>query len=217
LRRCLTRVAVLPLLLYFTACGGGPYDSIRNLRSTGEKVICFGDSLTEGVGGGEGEDYPAVLAQKLGVAVINAGRRGDTTAEALTRITQDVLEKSPRLVIVLLGGNDFLRQVPLGETRKNLAEIVRQIQAGDAMVAIAGVRLGLFADEYGALFEEIASQAGALYVPDVLDGILSDVKLRSDPIHPNAAGYRLVAERVAKEVTPLLREADRRRGVRGAG
>jgi acyl-CoA thioesterase I len=217
LRRCFTRAAVVPLLLCWVACGGGPYDSIRNLRSTGDKVICFGDSLTEGVGAGVGENYPAVLAQKLGIAVINAGRRGDTTAEALTRIPQDVLEKDPRLVIVLLGGNDFLRRVPVGETRKNLAEIVRQIQAGDAMVAIAGVRLGLFADEYAALFEEIATQAGALYVPDVLEGILSDARLRSDPIHPNAAGYRLVAERVAKEVTPLLREADRRRGAGGAG
>ena len=218
LRRFFTAHAVsLLLLLYFAACGRGPYDSIRNFRSTGEQIICFGDSLTEGVGAGEGEDYPAVLTEKLGIAVVNAGRRGDTTAEALTRIPRDVLEKNPRLVIVLLGGNDFLRQVPVGETKKNLAEIVRQIQAGGAMVAIAGVRLGWFTDEYGPMFEEIAGQASALYMPHVLKGILSDAKLRSDAIHPNAAGYRVVAERIAKEIMPLLREANRRRGANVSG
>jgi acyl-CoA thioesterase-1 len=203
--------------LYFAACGRGPYESIRNFHSRGEQIICFGDSLTEGIGANEGEDYPAVLTQKLGIAVINAGHRGDTTSQALTRIRRDVLEKNPRLVIVLLGGNDFLRQVPVGETRKNLAEIVRQIQAGGAMVAVAGVRLGLLTDEYGPLFEEIAREAGALYVPHVLKGILSDTKLRSDTIHPNAAGYRLVAERMAKEIRPLLQEADRRRGASVSG
>jgi acyl-CoA thioesterase-1 len=215
------RAWVVPLLVfsafYVASCGRSPYDSIRNLRSPGEQIICFGDSLTEGVGAGEGEDYPAVLAQKLGIAVINAGRRGDTTAAALARIRRDVLEKNPRLVIVLLGGNDFLRQVPLGETKKHLTEIVRQIQAGGAMVAIGGVRLGLFTDEYGPLFEEIAGQAGALYVPHVLKGILSDAKQRSDTIHPNAAGYRVVAERMAKEIRPLLQEADRRRGASVSG
>jgi acyl-CoA thioesterase-1 len=210
-------VFLLLPLLFFAACGRDPYNSISNLGSTGETIICFGDSLTEGVGAGEGEDYPAVLAQKLGTAVINAGRRGDTTAQALTRLPQDVLENNPRLVIVLLGGNDFLRHVPVGETKQNLAEIVRRIHGGGAMVAIAGVRLGLFRDEYGPLFEEIARQTGALYMPHVLKGILSDAKLRSDTIHPNGAGYRVVAERVAQEIKPLLREADRRRGARASG
>ena len=73
----------------------------------GQTIICFGDSLTEGVGAESGEDYPSVLSRELGLPVINAGQRGDTTAEALARISDAVLSKNPRLVIVLLGGNDF--------------------------------------------------------------------------------------------------------------
>lgn len=205
------------LALFLCACGRESFDAVRNLHSPGETVICFGDSLTEGVGAGHGQDYPSVLAQRLGRPIVNAGRRGDTTAEALIRVADDVLAKNPRLVIVLLGGNDFLRQVPLRETRKNLEEIVRRIQAQGAIVVLAGLKLGLFTDEYSPMFKEIATQFGAVYVPQVLKGVLSDSKLKSDAIHPNAAGYSLIAERLAEKITPLLKEADRRRALAAPG
>jgi lysophospholipase L1-like esterase len=124
------------------------------------------------------------------------------------------MDKNPRLVIVLLGGNDFLRQVPIDDTRKNLEAIVQRIQERGAMVVITGMKLGLFTDEYGAMMENIAEKFGALLVPQVTKGILSDSKLKSDPIHPNGAGYRLIAERVAEKVKPLLERADRERGAR---
>ncbi len=184
---------------------------VRNLRSQGKNIICFGDSLTEGVGAAGGEDYPSVLAGHLRKRVLNAGERGDTTAGALARLERDVLAHDPRLVIVLLGGNDFLRQVPLQETKKNLEEIVRRIQQQGAMVAVVGLRLGLFTDEYGPMYREIATKYKALYIPEVLKGILSDSQLKSDSIHPNGAGYRLVAERVFSGVEPLLEEAERQK------
>jgi acyl-CoA thioesterase I len=204
-------VGVLLFASFFSACGGENFAQIRNIRSAGETIVCFGDSLTEGVGAGEGEDYPSALSRQLASPVVNAGRRGDTTADALERLSDTVLSKNPRLVIVLLGGNDFLRQRPRQETRKNLEELVGQVQARGAIVAIVGMRLGLFTDEYSAVFEETARQFGALYIPGVMKGILSDPKFRSDPIHPNGAGYRLIAERIAEKVKPLLREADRLR------
>jgi acyl-CoA thioesterase-1 len=216
----LGRIRVLGCLLFIVlagACGGERYDNIRNLRSTGETIICFGDSLTEGVGADSGGDYPSVLSRLIGFPVINAGRRGDTTAQALERLPDAVLNKNPRLVIVFLGGNDFLRQVPRQETRKNLAEIVRRIQGSGAIVVVAGLRLGLFTDEFGPIFEEAAKQSGALFVAQVLKGILNDSSLRSDPIHPNGAGYRLIAERIAEKIKPLLLEADRLTGRGSAG
>jgi len=95
------------LISLIAACGGDNFAKIRNIRSDGRTIICFGDSLTEGVGAEPGEDYPAALSRELGLPIINAGQRGDTTAEALARISDAVLNKNPRLVIVLLGGNDF--------------------------------------------------------------------------------------------------------------
>ncbi len=207
----------LAAALFAFSCGGSGLDDIRNLRSGGDSIICFGDSLTEGVGAGSGEDYPVVLSRELGMPVINAGLRGDTTATALGRMGDVVLKKNPRLVVVLLGGNDFLRRVPRQETRKNLETIVQRIQEQGAMVAVAGLRLGLFTDEYEAIFEETARKFGALYIPAVTQGILSDAKLRSDPIHPNHAGYRLIAGRIAEKIRPLLAESDRLRAVRRGG
>jgi acyl-CoA thioesterase-1 len=203
--------------LALIACGGDDYKSVRNLESRGETIICLGDSLTEGVGAGPGEAYPAILSQRIGFPVQNAGRRGDTTAQALACLATDVLEKNPRLVIVLLGGNDFLRQVPARETEANLAEIVRRIQDHGAMVVIAALRLGWFTDEYSSMYEKLARRAGALYIPQVMKDILSDNTLKSDPIHPNAAGYRLLAERIATKVIPLLRAAGAREGGDGRG
>ncbi len=202
----------LALLLIVCGCRGERFDMIRNLGSAGETIICFGDSLTEGVGAEPGEEYPTILSRLLGMRVVNAGHRGDTTARALERIDSSVVNKNPRLVILLLGGNDFLRQVPTGETRQNLKEIVRQIQAHGAMVAIAGIKLGFFTDEYGSIFEETAAEFGAIYIPQVMRGIFNDIKLRSDQIHPNSAGYRLIAERIAEKIKPLLDEANRLRG-----
>ena len=208
------------LLLYcvgllLAACSGEDFRNIRNLRSAGEAIVCFGDSLTEGVGADAGEDYPSVLSRQLNFPIVNAGQRGDTTAQALERLSESVLRRNPRLVIVLLGGNDFLRQMPRAESKKNLAEIVRRIQQQGAMVAIAGIKLGLFTDEFAAIYEETAKEFGALYIAQVMKGILSDATLKSDPIHPNGAGYRLIAERIAARVRPLLREADRLTGRSG--
>ena len=202
----------LVLLLIVSGCGGERFDTIRNLRSAGETIICFGDSLTEGVGAEPGEEYPTILSRLLGMRVVNAGQRGDTTAQALERINTSVVNKNPRLVILLLGGNDFLRQIPTRETRQNLKELVRQIQDHGAMVAIAGIKLGFFTDEYGPIFEETAAEFDAIYIPQVMKGIFNDTKLRSDQIHPNSAGYRLIAERIAKKIKPMLDEADRLRG-----
>jgi acyl-CoA thioesterase-1 len=199
------------------ACGGESFSKVRNLHSAGETIICFGDSLTEGVGANPGEDYPSLLSRLLGAPVVNAGVRGDTTAAALERLSAEVLSKNPRLVIVLLGGNDFLRRRPRGETRKNLEEIVQRVQAQGAMVAIAGIRLGVFGDDYAEIFEPIAERFGALYIPEVTKGILTDSSLRSDPIHPNGKGYRLIAERIADKIGPLLREADRLRVANAGG
>lgn len=204
------------VIVLLGACGGENYDAIRNLRSSGESIICLGDSLTEGVGAGAGEDYPSALAKEIGIPVVNAGQRGDTTEQALARLSDAVLSKNPRLVIVFLGGNDFLRQRPRAESRGNLAEIVRRVQAQGAMVAIAGMKFGLFTDEFANIYEDTARELGALYIPQVMQGILTDSKLKSDAIHPNGAGYRLIAERIAARIKPLLRAADRLTGRRAS-
>ncbi|HEU4887333.1 MAG TPA: GDSL-type esterase/lipase family protein, partial [Thermoanaerobaculia bacterium] len=114
------------------------YAQVKNLTSPGSSIITFGDSLTSGYGAGPGEDYPSGLSKHIRVPVVNAGRSGDTTQSALARVDEDVLAASPRIVIVGLGGNDYLGGVAIGTTESNLRTIVRKIQGGGAMVVLLG-------------------------------------------------------------------------------
>ncbi|HQP10673.1 MAG TPA: arylesterase [Candidatus Omnitrophota bacterium] len=202
MKRWAQRLSCAAVLICLFCFGCSP--RIAHLDSKGKTVICFGDSITEGLGAGPGEDYPSVLSGMIGRPVINAGVSGDTTAEALSRIEGDVLARDPRLVIVILGANDFFRKVPKAETFANMEKIVSRIQARGAAVAIGVVKIGLIGDVYTKEFKRIARERGAVFIPDVMKGILSDPKLKHDQIHPNGAGYKLIAERVYKTVAPLL-------------
>lgn len=182
-----------------------PSAPVTNRDSRGSSVIAFGDSLTAGYGAGPGEDYPSRLATLLGLEIINAGVSGDTTEQALARIDDDVLARDPKLVIVGLGGNDFLTSVPLASTEANLRSIVRKIHDRGAMVLLLGFRFPSLQNNYESMYARIAKEEGCALLPDLLDGILSDPKLKSDEIHPNASGYALIAERIAPAAKKLLR------------
>lgn len=185
-----------------------PESSVTNLASQGSTIIAFGDSLTAGYGAGRGEDYPSRLAIGTEKEILNAGVNGDTTDSALARIDSDVLTKKPRIVIVGLGGNDFLRGVPIGTTETNLRTIVKRIHGAGAMVMLLGFDFPSVTASYGKMYARVAHDEGCLLVPDMLDGILSNPALKSDEIHPNVSGYELMAERVAKPLRKLLAKAD---------
>jgi acyl-CoA thioesterase-1 len=184
------------------------YTRVANLDSRGTSVIAFGDSLTAGYGAQPGEDYPSKLTALVGTTVVNAGVSGDTTESALARLDNDVLTRSPRIVIVGLGGNDFLQGVPLAATERNLRSAVRAIHGAGAMVVILGFRFPTLGASYEKMYASVARDERCLLIPDLLDGILSNPSLKSDEIHPNARGYQLMAERIAGPCTKLMRKAD---------
>ncbi|MBW3672257.1 MAG: arylesterase [Acidobacteria bacterium] len=187
------------------------FSHVENLDSRGSEIIAFGDSLTAGYGAGAGDDYPSKLSAMTGIAIANAGVSGDTTESALKRLDHDVLDGDPRIVIVGLGGNDYLRSVPLSTTEANLRTIIDRIQNRGAMVVLLGFRFPSLNANYGAMYERVAEEEGVLFIPDMLDGILGDPSLKSDSIHPNARGYEIMAERVSGPFTTLVRKADTER------
>ena len=186
-----------------------PRQDVANLDSHGANIIAFGDSLTAGYGAGPGEDYPTQLAARINTPVINAGVSGDTTESALARI-DEVLSQNPRIVIIGLGGNDFLRRTEMATTKSNLRTIIQRIHSAGAMVVLLGFRFPTLGPDYGDMYEDLADEEHCLLVPDLLDGILNAPNLKSDEIHPNAAGYALIAERVSGPLTKLLKKANAR-------
>jgi len=214
-RQAAGRGAALALAALLTSCGDDDYRTIRNLGSRGTTLVCFGDSLTQGVGAGPGEDFPSLVAAALPIRVVNAGVAGESTADGVRRLERDILSQDPRLVLVFFGGNDFLRRVPREETRRNLEAMVERIQGAGAMVILVGFKAGLLTDETGPLYEAVARGRGVLYIPNALAGILDEPRLKSDAVHPNGAGYRRLADRLLAELGPLLKAADRARGRAG--
>jgi lysophospholipase L1-like esterase len=183
------------------------YDDVANLDSRGTAIVAFGDSLTAGVGATAADNYVTKLSAALGEPVVNAGVSGDTTDAALARLERDVLLHDPRIVIVGLGGNDYLQSVPIAKTEENLRAIVRGIHDAGAMVVLLAFQFPSLNVNYAAMYERVAEDERCLLIEDVLDGILADPALRSDPIHPNAKGYAILAERVADPVAQLIEAA----------
>jgi len=168
----------------------------------GGTIICFGDSLTYGTGAGESMDYPSQLSKMITKPVINAGVPGDTTAGAVKRLDSDVLARSPDLVLITLGGNDLKNGVAKKIAFKNLKIIVESIQSRGARVIIGGLKFPLRDRGFGRGYQELADQTGAILIPNILEGIMGNRKLMSDPIHPNDDGYRIMAERFYKAMLP---------------
>jgi len=178
--------------------------AVRDVRLTGENIICFGDSLTSGFGASSGMDYPSQLSRMIGRPVINAGRSGDTTGSALARLDRDVLSRTPRIVLVTLGGNDLVRGMDRPQAFRNLTMIITSIQKQGALVIIGGVEAPIWGRGFEKGYQEVSKETGAVLIPDILKGIMGNPKLMHDAIHPNDSGYAVMARYFHEAMKPYL-------------
>jgi acyl-CoA thioesterase-1 len=190
----------LAAVLLLAACERAP--TLPKL-SPHDVIVAFGDSLTHGTGASDDTAYPAVLATLTGRTVINAGVPGDTTTTGLLRLPEVLAEHRPRLVLLCLGGNDMLRKHPAAATENNLRLLVQTIRASGAEVVLIGVPAPKLFGGAPDFYARVARDMGLPLEQDVFSDVLRDNRLKSDPIHANAAGYRQVAERLAE----FLRDA----------
>ena len=183
----------LVAVLVLAACGRAP-----TLPKLGphDVILAFGDSLTHGTGASEETAYPAVLAALSGHEVVNAGVPGDTTATGLQRLPGVLAEYRPRLVLLCLGGNDMLHGEPASVIENNLRLLVQTIRASGAEVVLIGVPEPRLFGGAPAFYARVADDMKLPLEDDVFNQVLRDNRLKSDPIHANAAGYRVVAERL---------------------
>ena len=160
-------------------------------------MLAFGDSLTSGVGAEEDESYPAVLAGLLRCSVVNAGVAGELSSEGLARLPSLLRRHKPALVIICHGGNDMLRKLDDQLISRNLRAMVGLAKESGADVVLLGVpKPGLFL-KAPAFYAEVAEECRVAYEGKALSDILSTPAQKSDMIHPDADGYRQLAERIA--------------------
>lgn len=184
------------VLLVCIACGKP--EPMLNKLPEDAVMLSFGDSLTYGTGASAQHDYPSLLAQLTGREVINAGIPGETSGEGRQRLAELLDEYQPDLLILMHGGNDFLRKLPRDQTRDNLTAMIAEAKQRNIAVVLIGVpEFGLIFLHSAELYAEIAE---AEHIPSDLEtvpDILSDNGLKSDPIHPNDQGYQRLAESIA--------------------
>ena len=194
--------AFVGALLWLTGGNDGPFANDPP-TATGPWVA-FGDSLTEGFGASREESYPAAFSKLTGIKVVNHGVSGDTTQDGLNRVEQSAAMK-PRVVLLCLGGNDTLRQIPRETTFANLEKLIDRFHHEGSFVVLIGVRsASLLRDKNDDWFEELAERKQVLLLEDILDGVMFNRALMSDQLHPNAKGYARIAERFAMELEPYL-------------
>ncbi|HRE16919.1 MAG TPA: arylesterase [Rhodocyclaceae bacterium] len=168
--------------------------------AAGASVLAFGDSVTFGTGASPGEGWPARLAEATGWNIHNAGIPGDTAQNGKSRLPALLDEHQPALVIVEIGGNDFLRRRPPNAVKEDLREIIRTARQTGAQVVLVGVpELSLLAAvarrlSDSPIYEALAEEEKIALIPDVFSEVLAKPELCADQIHPNAQGYRQMAE-----------------------
>ncbi len=195
-------VAALFLLLVFSA-GCGPKTPRLPALAPEAVVLAFGDSLTFGTGANPEESYPAQLSRLIGRTVINAGVPGEVSADGLTRLPLLLDAHSPALLVLCHGGNDFLRRLDESATAQNLRDMVKLARSRGIAVVLVGVpraNLGLSVPPF---YAELAAAEKLPVETGIVSQIERDRDLKSDSVHPNAAGYRRFAEALAR----LLRAA----------
>lgn len=190
-----TYVFIVVLFAALAGCGEkGP----RLAKLTpADVIVAFGDSLTFGTGAAESESYPVVLAGLIHRTVVRAGVPGEITQGGLARVQSVIDEHKPRLMIVCLGGNDMLRKVDENQIRNHLREIIKTIRAQGIDVVLVGVPRPALLTSAPPFYEEIAKEFAIPYEGKIITDVLYQRDQKSDTIHPNAKGYRRIAEAVA--------------------
>ncbi len=150
----------------------------------GQPVVCIGDSLTSM--GPPWGGYPEHLARLVSLPVVNLGDPGTTTAQAVRLIPQ-IRDARPQVVVIELGGNDFVREWSRLEkegslkrliallrgdarqaVRENLDQLIAACQDAGAEVVLVEVPRGYMFDLFFGLERQLARKHGLELIPDTM-------------------------------------------------
>lgn len=190
------------LFIFIALCGCGDSAKLQ-LLTANATVLAFGDSLTYGTGASRDHSYPAILETLTGLKVVNAGVPGELSKQGLTRLRITIQQQQPDLIILCHGGNDFLNKLDPATTRDNIQQMIDMARNQQVQVVLISVpEPGLFLNP-SPIYQRLAEDNHIPVENDILASILANNTLKSDYIHPNSRGYRLLAEKIAH----LLRQA----------
>ena len=183
--------------MFLTACDK-PRPVFEKL-SPDAVILAFGDSLTYGSGASQNADYPTILSTISSHEIINAGIPGEISQAGLNRLPDLLDEYQPELLILIHGGNDMIRRIPQQQISDNLKQMINEAKLRNIKVVMLGVpKFNLFLLNSAEFYQQLADEQKVPIDLETLPKILSTNTLKSDTIHPNNEGYRLMAENIYK-------------------
>ena len=166
------------------------------------KILAFGDSITYGYNVETEQNYPSQLSRLLLADVINAGVNGEVTNEGLRRLPGLLKQHKPQILIICHGGNDIIRRTSLIKAKENIKKMIKLAREKNIHVILVGVpKLEVLTLSTAQIYYEIADEMNVPLENSALETILGDDYLKIDQIHPNAEGYKLLANSLANIVT----------------
>lgn len=212
-------IEIAVLWLIFAWFGVGRYLDANGIPSQASKVnpviVCLGDSLTE-------FGYPEELQTMVGVPVVNFGRNGYTTTEAIKDLLPQIVQRRPRVVVLELGGHDYKNGKPRQHTEQQLTLIIESIQRYGGDVVIVEIPRGFISDPYSGLERDLAREYDLELISDTIirrfifsgpsfppgSWLAPEQRLSDDNLHPNKLGNRAFAESVKSALESLYSESD---------
>ena len=185
-------ILVLAAALFLVGCSSSKLDPLES----GDVIVAFGDSLTVGVGAHSENSYPSVLAGLSGFEVVNAGISGETTGEGLKRLPQVLDEYSPRLLILLEGGNDILRNKSYDQIERNLDSMISEAKSRGVQVVLIGVPEKKLFSSSAPFYKKLAEKHELVFESKLVGGLMRSPSKKSDTVHFNKAGYAHMAEAI---------------------
>ena len=176
-------------------------------------VLALGDSLTEGLGVANEDNYPAQLQaslQQMGyknVEVINSGLSGETSTGLVNRIDW-VLQTKPDITILTIGANDAIRGLDIATIEANIRTAVKKLQDNGSEVILGGMQIydnlgNDYVKSFSAIYPRVAADMNVPLIPFFLNGVGGDAKLnQADAIHPTKEGYTII---VNNNILPVLK------------
>ncbi len=182
------------ILVLLSACGDAPPELSK--LSNDAVILAFGDSLTHGNGAKEDENYPALLQALSNHKVINAGISGEESGAGLKRLSGVLKKYKPELLILCHGGNDLLRKKSVSKMESNIRQMIQLAKDKSIPVILLGVpKPGLFLSSF-EVYKKIADTTDVIFLENLIPEVLADKTLKSDTVHPNKEGYRVMAETI---------------------
>ncbi len=179
-----------------------------------DTLLVLGDSLSAGYRMSATAAWPSLLDKTWHQQpqIINASISGDTAGQGLARLPGLLKQHQPRWVLIELGGNDGLRGFPPQNIAQDLSKVIDEVKAANAQPLLMQIRLPAnygrrYTEAFSAIYPQLAQQYNIPLVPFFMEQVyLKPEWMQQDGIHPNPDAQSFIANLMANELAPLVKQ-----------